>query len=877
MTLQWKNLAITAICWSVAAGLIFSFAAAAEAATFTVTKTNDTADGTCNADCSLREAVIAANALAGEDTINLPSDTLNLTIPGRAEAAAATGDLDITDDVIITGDSFSTPNIDANQIDRIFDITAGVNVELSNLVLKNGLAHQAVSGFGGAILNLGNLSITNCTFSNNTGAETTGSAAASGYGGAIYSAAPGVVVLIDSSQFTSNIAVKNTGSGASHGFGGALYVSEVGTIENSAFTMNTAVQNSGTGDGSGYGGALFHSADALGSIDNSTFSSNVGVESTGNTPSGFGGALYLGSAAGVASITDSEFTNNRATIHNGSGSGSGYGGGVFTTSAITTFTDSTISGNTAKSGSGAGSGFGGGIYYSSTIATFSRLNIDSNVALEYDGSTSSSGFGGGIFSSASSATLANSAVTNNVAKQGMHDGSAFGGGIYASSALSLQNVTVSGNTGYNFTGSGVAAAYGGGIFQAGGDPTTYEQATIASNTGIVDGGSGTVSAFGGGFYNSGALTITNTIIGDNVDGNASPSSPDCFLTGGITSGGYNIIGDTTGCAVTPTTGDQFDVDPQLAALADNGGSNGMTHDLPDSSPALDAIPAGDCPLATDQREMDRPQGGTCDIGALEVDQTAPVVTIIGSNPLEVKIGDDFADPGATATDNFDGTITAAVMISEVRDGQTITTSGTVDTNHTGTYVITYTATDDEGNQGTATRDVEVVGRGGVTKLTELDNGRVRVTYADGSKQTFTIFPQSTGVPICRLSTNDKRIICVNRLGKKVKVVRAATGGKKDSRKINEFNQDVIRLKVFNFYGDKRDEIIVATRNGGNLKTSSVSLTRKKSNLKNLNSELFTPFTFLKYKIRREGLNVQIRHAGEVVVEYPIGPKGELNP
>lgn len=44
------------------------------AATFTVTKTADTNDGTCDADCSLREAVVAANTNAGHDTIefNIP-------------------------------------------------------------------------------------------------------------------------------------------------------------------------------------------------------------------------------------------------------------------------------------------------------------------------------------------------------------------------------------------------------------------------------------------------------------------------------------------------------------------------------------------------------------------------------------------------------------------------------------------------------------------------------------------------------------------------------------------------------------------------------------------------------------------------------------
>ncbi|MBT8110118.1 MAG: right-handed parallel beta-helix repeat-containing protein [Gammaproteobacteria bacterium] len=50
----------------------------ASAATFTVTKTADTNDGTCDADCSLREAITAANALGGSHMIafNVPSGGL---------------------------------------------------------------------------------------------------------------------------------------------------------------------------------------------------------------------------------------------------------------------------------------------------------------------------------------------------------------------------------------------------------------------------------------------------------------------------------------------------------------------------------------------------------------------------------------------------------------------------------------------------------------------------------------------------------------------------------------------------------------------------------------------------------------------------------
>src|SRR5205823_14963190 len=83
--------------------LALGAAPGAGAATFTVTKTADAADGSCNADCSLREAVIAANAASGADTIVVPAGTYYLSHTGSAEDAAATGDLDITGDVTITG------------------------------------------------------------------------------------------------------------------------------------------------------------------------------------------------------------------------------------------------------------------------------------------------------------------------------------------------------------------------------------------------------------------------------------------------------------------------------------------------------------------------------------------------------------------------------------------------------------------------------------------------------------------------------------------------------------------------------------------------------------------------------------------------------
>jgi hypothetical protein len=66
--------------------------------------------------------------------------------------------------------------------------------------------------------------------------------------------------------------------------------------------------------------------------------------------------------------------------------------------------------------------------------------------------------------------------------------------------------------------------------------------------------------------------------------------------------------------------------------------------------------------------------------------------------MVVAHGSVYVDSGATALDNIDGDITASIM-----------TGGTVDTGHTGTYILTYDVTDIAGNPATqVTRSVTVV-------------------------------------------------------------------------------------------------------------------------------------------------------------------------
>ena len=99
--------AATVLC--LLSALVVALAGPAEAGTpLVVTKTDDTADGTCGADCSLREAIIAANNTVAADTINVPAGTYNLT---RCEANDDTESLLRAHEGTIVMHCFSEPGL----------------------------------------------------------------------------------------------------------------------------------------------------------------------------------------------------------------------------------------------------------------------------------------------------------------------------------------------------------------------------------------------------------------------------------------------------------------------------------------------------------------------------------------------------------------------------------------------------------------------------------------------------------------------------------------------------------------------------------------------------------------------------------------------
>jgi len=247
--------------------------AASAGSTFTVDSTADAVDAspgdgvcaTAGGVCTLRAAIQEANALLGADTINLPAGTYTLAIPGVYEDAAATGDLDIIDDLTITGASATSTIVDGGAIDRVFDVggdTGGFDgtpvVEMSGLTIRNGTPPVS----GGGISNGGTLSITDSTI-------TTNAAGPEGCGGGISN---GGTLTLTNSTVSKNVAASFSDGGGICNWGDA-------TIVNSTISGNTAdfdgggIDNGGTlnlnnvtitnntadsdGDGSGDGGGIF--------------------------------------------------------------------------------------------------------------------------------------------------------------------------------------------------------------------------------------------------------------------------------------------------------------------------------------------------------------------------------------------------------------------------------------------------------------------------------------------------------------------------------------------------------------------------------------------------------------------------------------------
>lgn len=290
-------------------------------------------DGSCklkNSDtkCTLRAAIQAANANPDRDnTILIDSGTYVLTLAGVVEDAAATGDLDIKNQLLrLVGDQpqpeksltirpasvgevvITATTGDAAAIDRIFHIFPNTRVTLSGLTIRGG--NPGGDSFGGGILNGGKLTLQNGSVIfnqassgggvyNQRGAtfNSLGSTLANNQavwaGGALYNVGTANIVT---SFLNSNSAL----SDGHESYGGAINNSSVLNIYFSTFSQNQAAN----------GGALYSDEDNAPPSPSTKLNY---VTLVNNTAVGAGGGIYSGKDIEVSSYA-SIIAGNTAAV-----------------------------------------------------------------------------------------------------------------------------------------------------------------------------------------------------------------------------------------------------------------------------------------------------------------------------------------------------------------------------------------------------------------------------------------------------------------------------------------------------------------------------------------------------------------------------------
>lgn len=267
--------------------------------------------------CTLRAAIQQSNYNADANIINFSiSGTITLTSSLPV----------ILHDLTIDG-TFQSISISGNDAVQIMWINPGVAVTLSHLTFEGG--HPPVY-YGGAIVNYGNLTVTESNFFNNQ----------SGQGGAIHNDEGSLT--ISNSTFLNNDSP----------LGGAINTYDgIVNIDNCTFIGNHATVE---------GGAFFGTQNLAGSmmmITNSTFDANTADDK--------GGALAIN--YGTAVVANSTFSGNSA----------GYaGGGIRNTFGSLTVLNSTFSGNSAGQFGGGIMDYIGGMHLKNSIFANSTGGVD---------------------------------------------------------------------------------------------------------------------------------------------------------------------------------------------------------------------------------------------------------------------------------------------------------------------------------------------------------------------------------------------------------------------------------------------------------------------------------------------------------------------
>jgi CSLREA domain-containing protein len=308
---------------------------AAPSLTFTVTKIEDTNDGACDADCSLREAIAAANAEPSDDVIEFAagvfggSATRTIVLGGSELFIVRNGSLSIN------GPGAALLTISGGGASRVLSVGERARVTITGVRISGGNGVGATeSGNGGGILNdFATLNLINVVVSGNAVNTNTGD-----FAGGIYNYR-GTLTLENSvvtgnsgalgggiyhSVFSGPLTLINTTvSSNTANFGGGIYTQSPASISNSRIINNTAADT---------GGGIYNRETLA--VAATTLSGNTAI-------SGDGGAIF--DNPGGASVTVGSLVAENTA--------GGRGGGIASLGAAT-ISASTVSGNVAGAGGG---------------------------------------------------------------------------------------------------------------------------------------------------------------------------------------------------------------------------------------------------------------------------------------------------------------------------------------------------------------------------------------------------------------------------------------------------------------------------------------------------------------------------------------------
>jgi|GEM_PF-1010224 len=413
-------------------------------------------------------------------------------------------------------------------------------------------------------------------------------------------------------------------------------VGDVGTATLDGFTIsggvggvsNTTINNLLLGRSNGGGMNIFSSSPM---IANCTFQYN-------NVQTGMGGALYIGKPTnGVTAapvISQSSFLNNSSNNISGQGWGDEGGGALYIVSSSPTISDCSFAGNLAT-----GDRLGGAIVNVNSAAKFTNVTIQNNVTL------GANAVGGGLTNSGTETlTLTNVILSGNSA--GANGGAIYNG--FGTVPSLMNNVLISGNTANN----------GGGIYNSNSSP-------VLTNVTI----SGNQASLGGGVYNGqGSLPqLQNTVVFGNSSGVTNNATVDIPVYRN------SMVQDISATGLISFNGSASDlfVSPLSPGLSTGGDYK------PKSGSAL--INAGDQTLflslnatTKDLAGNLRLMGANIDLGAYEVQNEPPIVTLSAGNTVYTNPNEVAVDNQITIIDNDNATLASAtVTISGNKQAQDI--------------------------------------------------------------------------------------------------------------------------------------------------------------------------------------------------------------